>query len=193
MCVCLFTRCLFKSAWRHTFWCTYRKWRCADKDGCTRTVTDKSRKNKHRMTNGKKHADQVEPFPPMFCLFMYIKTSKSKLIWPLSPNTSYFLIDKCSHLPPTSSILSHFSYSLPLPFFWFLSIYTPLLYLNWPELRKGYVSNLSLSPSGPAAAAPRSNKDVPLPESGKRGNRDCMAWVTKKWQSESVYFHCSSM
>lgn len=89
-----------------------------DKDGCTRTVTDKSRKNKHRMTNGKKHADQVEPSPPpcSVCLCTNIKTSKSKLIWPLSPNTSYFLIDKCSHLPPTSSILSHFSYSLPLPF-----------------------------------------------------------------------------
>lgn len=44
-----------------------------------------------------------------------------------------------------------------------------------PELRKGNVSSLSLSPSGPGAVVPRSNRDVPLPESGKRGNRDCMA------------------
>lgn len=44
-----------------------------------------------------------------------------------------------------------------------------------PELRKGNVSSLSLSPSGPGAVVPRSNRDAPLPESGKRGNRDCMA------------------
>lgn len=41
-----------------------------------------------------------------------------------------------------------------------------------PELRKGKVSNLSLSPSGPGAAVPRSNRDVPLPDSGRRGKRD---------------------
>lgn len=44
-----------------------------------------------------------------------------------------------------------------------------------PELRKGNVSNLSLSPSGPGAAVPRSNRDVPLPDSGRRGKRDCIA------------------
>lgn len=49
-----------------------------------------------------------------------------------------------------------------------------------PELRKGNVSNLSLSPSGPGAAVPRSNRDVPLPDSGRRGKRDCIACETKK-------------
>lgn len=57
-----------------------------------------------------------------------------------------------------------------------------------PEPRKGYVSSLSLSPSGPAAAVPRSNRDVPLPESGKRGNRDWMACVTKKWFKKRKIF-----
>lgn len=47
--------------------------------------------------------------------------------------------------------------------------------ISSPELRKGNVSSLSLSPSGPGAVVPRSNRDVPLPVSGKRGKRDCMA------------------
>lgn len=70
--------------------------------------------------------------------------------------------------------------------------------LNSPEPRKGYVSSLSLSPSGPAATVPRSNRDVPLPESGKRGNRDWMAWATKKWRKKkettllSLFIPCVS-
>lgn len=47
--------------------------------------------------------------------------------------------------------------------------------ISSPEPRKGNASNLSLSPSGPGAVVPRSNRDVPLPESGSRGKRDCMA------------------
>lgn len=42
------------------------------------------------------------------------------------------------------------------------------------------MSSLSLSPSGPGAVVPRSNRDVPLPVSGKRGKRDCMVCVTQK-------------
>lgn len=49
------------------------------------------------------------------------------------------------------------------------------LFIDSPEPRKGNASSLSLSPSGPGAAVPRSNRDVPLPESGRRGNRDCIA------------------
>lgn len=49
-----------------------------------------------------------------------------------------------------------------------------------PELRKGKVSNRSLSPSGPGAAVPRSNRDVPLPDSGRRGNSDCIAFETER-------------
>lgn len=58
--------------------------------------------------------------------------------------------------------------------------------LHSPEPRKGYVSSLSLSPSGPAATVPRSKRDVPLPESGKRGNRDWMAWATKTRKSTKM-------
>lgn len=56
-----------------------------------------------------------------------------------------------------------------------------------PELRKGNVSSLSLSPSGPGAVVPRSNREVPLPESGKRGNRDCMAWERdRQWRKRII-------
>lgn len=46
------------------------------------------------------------------------------------------------------------------------------------------MSSLSLSPSGPGAVVPRSNRDAPLPESGKRGKRDWMVWMTNKERTE---------
>lgn len=48
------------------------------------------------------------------------------------------------------------------------------------------MSSLSLSPSGPGAVVPRSNRDVPLPESGKRGKRDWMVWMTNKEGTEEI-------
>lgn len=63
--------------------------------------------------------------------------------------------------------------------------------MNSPEPRKGNVSSLSLSPSGPGAVVPRSNRDVPLPESGKRGNRDCMAWATEWEGGEKEFSICT--
>lgn len=57
-----------------------------------------------------------------------------------------------------------------------------------PEPRNGKVSSRSLSPSGAPVA--RSNRAVPRPESGNRGNKDCKAWEIKskeEWTKKDVW------
>lgn len=83
-----------------------------------------------------------------------------------------FLLSSVLYLPSLfsqSSSTLFFTSVTPLPLASLLSSLSP-------ELRKGNVSSLSLSPSGPGAVATRSNREVPLPDSGKRGNSDCRAW-----------------
>lgn len=102
----------------------------------------------------------LNPLPAILFLFLLLfkKVSVCTLLHAPSTQAAFLLfVSEMRRVPVFAELWANFSPSI-----------------SSPELRKGNASSLSLSPSGPGAAVPRSNRDVPLPASGKRGNRDCM-------------------